>query len=89
MDKTLTLDEILNELHYMALAHISGTHASDDVHVKDAKKALQELVKECIPPKKDERPMEDGVPVETYGYEQEYNSAIEDISKALKEKGLL
>ena len=84
MDKTLTLGEILNELHYMALAHISGTHASDDVHVKDAKKALQELVKEAMPKKK-----EDETNSDEYEYNLGFNQAIEDISKALKEKGSL
>lgn len=37
------------------------------------------------PEKKDEHPTEDGVPVETYGYEEEYNSAIAACVSARKE----
>lgn len=31
--------------------------------------------------KKDTRPLEDGIPVETYGYEEEYNNALERLFK--------
>lgn len=34
--------------------------------------------------RKDEHPMEDGVPVETYGYEAEYNSALSDLAELIK-----
>ena len=34
--------------------------------------------------KKDERPTEDGVPVETYGYEAEYNTAKDEDTNILK-----
>ena len=49
--------------------------------------ALQELVKECMPDKKS-KPDEDANRW-AEGVHHGYNKAIEDITKALREKGLL
>jgi len=82
MDKTLTLDQILEELFYTG----SGQPTGDGLYPTDVKKALQELVKEAIPQtKKEEAGIERGMLNRRIGY----NSAIEDITKALREKGLL
>lgn len=83
MNKTLILSELLSNY----LIH-SATELED--HSKDAEsleKALQGLVKECIPDKKS-KPDEDANRW-AEGVHHGYNKAIQDISKALRERGLL
>lgn len=36
----MSLDKALNELHFTSIAHITQSHASNDTHVKEAKKAI-------------------------------------------------
>lgn len=48
--------------------------------------AREEAIKECegcVPEAQDENPMEDGVPVETYGYEKVWNSCREQTLQAI------
>lgn len=40
--------EILNKLHYENVAHLGQTHASNDSHVLEATKALNELFLEVV-----------------------------------------
>jgi hypothetical protein len=42
------LDEILNKLHWENIAHINGSHSSNDVHVQEAKQAIQALIEDII-----------------------------------------
>ena len=59
------------------------------LHPKDVEPLIEELLEEIVEKAqdlfKDEHPEEDGIRVETYGYEAEYNSAIKDIITLIKE----
>lgn len=46
---------------------------------------LREILEE-LPEKQDEHPMEDGVPVETYGYEEQHNQLLDTITATIKSK---
>ncbi len=42
------IDKILNQLHFQKLAHIDGSHSSDDIHVQEAKNQIYVAVMEVI-----------------------------------------
>ena len=79
MDKTLKISEALKD---KTLLEILSWDAEE--HLADP---IQELVKECMPDKKS-KPDEDANRW-AEGVHHGYNKAIEDITKALREKGLL
>lgn len=45
---TKTIRQVLNELHFENIAHINGSHASDDSHVVKAEQALKDILMECV-----------------------------------------
>lgn len=50
-------------------------------------KAITQAMLDALPEKKDTHPTENGIRVETYGYEETYNQAISEMESAIKKMG--
>lgn len=85
MDKTL--NSMIDEMGYTTPWCVSCDHKGCKKGRRVFTKALQELVKECIPEKKDWD--DDSIDEWERAGRMAQCRAIEDITKALREKGLL
>lgn len=85
MKQSETVDEVISNLsgHSFDLAINEPENYANKLLKLEAEAKTQlaalitEIVESALPEKQDEHPTEDGVPVETYGYEAEFNKAID------------
>lgn len=79
-------DDILKRIAYFESSSWRNPTLATDNIVNDSKTQLYNLIKAELPKKKDEHPVDSqtGEPVETYGYEAEFNSALKQVDQALR-----